>query len=177
MTTAFSRRSTARSCCRLPTEPGTAPIPTRRRWPIWRRRKSPSSICHRIKAVTPPDSIAAPVKAWLAQVDAQTAMVKTIIGEGLFTFGDEDGPVDRARLQHALGLTWAAGKLFVADTYNSKLKVIDAERKSCKTYLGGESDGWLAGHLRVRLARCDHHRPPRRRSSPRCHLAELRGLS
>ncbi|MBI1917008.1 MAG: redoxin domain-containing protein [Planctomycetes bacterium] len=73
--------------------------------------------------------------------------VKTIVGEGLFEFGDNDGTGDQVRLQHALGVAWAEGKLFVADTYNSKIKVIDPDKKSCKTYLGGEPDGWLAGPL------------------------------
>src|SRR5262245_7806067 len=73
--------------------------------------------------------------------------VKTIVGEGLFDFGDIDGTGDQVRLQHALGVVWAEGKLYVADTYNSKLKVIDPEKKSCRTFVGGEPDGWLAGPL------------------------------
>jgi len=39
------------------------------------------------------------------------------------------------------------GKVYVADTYNSKIKVIDPEKESCETVLGGEPDGWLAGPL------------------------------
>jgi thiol-disulfide isomerase/thioredoxin len=73
--------------------------------------------------------------------------VKTIVGEGLFDFGDVDGVGDRVRLQHALGVVYHDGKLFVADTYNSKIKVIDPEKRTCTTYLGGERDGWLAGPL------------------------------
>jgi thiol-disulfide isomerase/thioredoxin len=73
--------------------------------------------------------------------------VRTIVGEGLFEFGDVDGVGDRVRLQHALGVAWAEGKLFVADTYNSKIKVIDPEKRSCRTFVGGEPDGWLAGPL------------------------------
>ena len=73
--------------------------------------------------------------------------VKTIVGESLFEFGDIDGTGDQVRLQHAMGVAWAEGKLYVADTYNSKLKVIDPEKKSCRTFVGGEPDGWLAGPL------------------------------
>ncbi len=73
--------------------------------------------------------------------------VKTLVGEGLFEFGDVDGVGDKARLQHALGVAWADGKLFVADTYNSKIKVLDPATRQCKTFLGGEPDGWLAGPL------------------------------
>src|SRR5262249_21331117 len=57
--------------------------------------------------------------------------VKTIVGQGLFEFGDVDGVGDKVRLQHALGVAYADGKLYVADTYNSKIKVIDPEQRSC----------------------------------------------
>jgi DNA-binding beta-propeller fold protein YncE len=62
--------------------------------------------------------------------------VTTVIGEGLFEFGDEDGIGKEARLQHALGVAWHGGKLYVADTYNSKIKVIDPAQKSSRTFLG-----------------------------------------
>ena len=70
--------------------------------------------------------------------------VKTIVGQGLFEFGDVDGTGDDVRLQHALGVLYHDGKLYVADTYNSKIKVIDPEKRTSKTFLGGEPDGWLA---------------------------------
>jgi DNA-binding beta-propeller fold protein YncE len=73
--------------------------------------------------------------------------VKTIVGEGLFDFGDVDGVGEQVRLQHALGVAYHEGKLYVADTYNSKIKVIDPVRRSSKTFLGGEPAGWLATPL------------------------------
>src|SRR3569623_476360 len=39
-------------------------------------------------------------------------------GSRLFTFGDDAGPAERARLQHPLGVAFADGRLYVADTYN-----------------------------------------------------------
>src|SRR5262249_1130167 len=60
--------------------------------------------------------------------------VKTIVGEGLFEFGDMDGTGDDVRLQHALGVVFVEGKLFVADTYNSKIKVIDPATRSSTTF-------------------------------------------
>jgi DNA-binding beta-propeller fold protein YncE/thiol-disulfide isomerase/thioredoxin len=71
--------------------------------------------------------------------------VKTIVGEGLFEFGDIDGVGSKVRLQHALGIAHHGGKLYVADTYNSKIKVIDAAAQSCTTFLGGDRSGWFAG--------------------------------
>jgi sugar lactone lactonase YvrE len=73
--------------------------------------------------------------------------VTTIVGRGLFDFGDVDGTADDVRLQHALGVHYHEGKLYVADTYNSKLKVIDPETRSSKTFLGGGENGWLTGGL------------------------------
>ena len=43
----------------------------------------------------------------------------TLAGGGLFTFGDHDGIGSDAR-QHPLGVAYAAGALYVADTYNHK---------------------------------------------------------
>jgi thiol-disulfide isomerase/thioredoxin len=80
----------------------------------------------------------------------------TLVGRGLFVFGDQDGPgrvanplareKAEARLQHALGVVHVDGKLYLADTYNSKIKVFDLEKKELATLVGGnESDGWLFG--------------------------------
>jgi thiol-disulfide isomerase/thioredoxin len=73
-------------------------------------------------------------------------LVKTIVGRGLFAFGDRDGVGNQVRLQHALGVAHRDGKLYVADTYNSKIKLIDPLRRSSKTLVGGHG-GWLAGAL------------------------------
>jgi DNA-binding beta-propeller fold protein YncE/thiol-disulfide isomerase/thioredoxin len=54
----------------------------------------------------------------------------------LFDFGDTDGTGRDVRLQHPLDVAWADGKLCVADTYNNKIKVIDVERRTCRTLAG-----------------------------------------
>jgi DNA-binding beta-propeller fold protein YncE len=77
--------------------------------------------------------------------------VKTFIGyecrENLFDFGDKDGTGEDVRLQHALGVAFHDSKLYIADTYNSKIKVVDPGKQSCTTLLGGERDGWFAGPI------------------------------
>jgi DNA-binding beta-propeller fold protein YncE len=84
--------------------------------------------------------------------------VETLVGRGLFVFGDRDGPariddplareLKEARLQHALGVTYADNKLYVADTYNSKIRLFDLKANTLDTFLGGEeSDGWFTGPL------------------------------
>jgi thiol-disulfide isomerase/thioredoxin len=72
--------------------------------------------------------------------------VKTVVGTGLFDFGDVDGTGDEVRLQHALGVTVADdGYLYVADTYNSKIKRIDPATRESVTYLGTGDEGLVDG--------------------------------
>jgi DNA-binding beta-propeller fold protein YncE len=73
-----------------------------------------------------------------------TGSVKTIVGKGLFEFGDIEGIGPKVRLQHALGVAVRDGKLYVADTYNSKIKTLDPVTRECKTFVG-EAGGWLSG--------------------------------
>ncbi|MGQ9575146.1 MAG: thioredoxin-like domain-containing protein [Thermoguttaceae bacterium] len=68
--------------------------------------------------------------------------VRTVIGTShlafarLFTFGDVDGPAGQARLQHPLGVVFYQGRLFVADTYNNKIKQIDPATGATRTLMG-----------------------------------------
>jgi len=79
-------------------------------------------------------------------ISLKNGEVKTIVGRGLFDFGDRDGIGGQVRLQHALGVLFHDGKLFVADTYNGKIKVIDPEKRSSTTFFG-EPAGWLGKRL------------------------------
>jgi thiol-disulfide isomerase/thioredoxin len=71
--------------------------------------------------------------------------VRTLVGGDLFEFGDRDGEGDAVRLQHPLGLALEGGRLFVADTYNHKLKVLDPRTRRVSTFVGtgkaGQTDG------------------------------------
>ena len=62
-------------------------------------------------------------------------------GRSLFEFGDKDGIGNKSRLQHPLGVLFDKGRLFVADTYNHKLKTIDLKTNEVKTFLGTGNDG------------------------------------
>lgn len=75
------------------------------------------------------------------------ARVHTLVGEGLFEFGDVDGRGDTVRLQHDLGIAWHAGRLYIADTYNSKIKVLDPRDNSVTTLAGGEDEFGEPGGL------------------------------
>jgi len=72
--------------------------------------------------------------------------VATLAGSGksLFDFGDADGVGDAARLQHPLGVVFHAGLLYVADTYNNKIKTVDPETRETRTLMGSDG-GWRDG--------------------------------
>jgi sugar lactone lactonase YvrE len=71
--------------------------------------------------------------------------VQTLAGGDLFDFGDRDGEGEEVRLQHPLGLALSGGRLFIADTYNHKVKVLDPRARTVKTFAGtgkpGQADG------------------------------------
>jgi thiol-disulfide isomerase/thioredoxin len=62
-------------------------------------------------------------------------------GRALFEFGDVDGKGDAARLQHPLGIVYHDGLLYVADTYNHKIRRIDPKTRECLTWLGSGRRG------------------------------------
>lgn len=76
--------------------------------------------------------------------------VRTVVGTSnersgrLFIFGDQDGPKEKVLLQHAIGIAYDDGKLYVADTYNNKIKIVDASTGETRTLAGtgeaGRSD-------------------------------------
>jgi DNA-binding beta-propeller fold protein YncE len=71
--------------------------------------------------------------------------VATIVGEALFEFGDVDGAGERVRLQHPLGVALVGGALFVADTYNNKIKRIDPSTSESRTFAGSGEGGYADG--------------------------------
>ena len=78
-------------------------------------------------------------------VDLQRGTVSTVVGEGLFVFGDVDGEGDVVRLQHPLGITAHAGMLYVADSYNNKVKRLDPRTRAMTTWLGSGAAGSADG--------------------------------
>jgi DNA-binding beta-propeller fold protein YncE len=72
-----------------------------------------------------------------------TGAVTTLVGTGLFNFGDADDVGEKALLQHALGVVFVNDTLYVADTYNSKIKTINPRTRACKTFLGGDKKAKL----------------------------------
>lgn len=83
-------------------------------------------------------------------VDSETSSVRsinisknfisTIIGAGLFIYGDNDGKFNVGRLQHPLGITKAKDKIYVADTYNNSIRLIDLSTKNITTLIKKDSE-------------------------------------
>ena len=63
--------------------------------------------------------------------------VTTIAGGDLFEFGDQDGTGDAVRLQHPLGLAARDGRVYIADTYNHKIKLLELSSGKVSTFAAG----------------------------------------
>ena len=72
-------------------------------------------------------------------IDLMGGQVSTLIGKGLFDFGDREGVGREARLQHPLGLAMDAERnaLWVADTFNSRIKRIDLKTNQVSKFKFG----------------------------------------
>jgi thiol-disulfide isomerase/thioredoxin len=63
--------------------------------------------------------------------------VRSLCGSGdLFGFGDVDGQGFDVRLQHCLGVEFALNFVWVADTYNHKIKLVNPISGNCQSVLG-----------------------------------------
>jgi DNA-binding beta-propeller fold protein YncE len=72
--------------------------------------------------------------------------VRTVCGSGeLFGFGDVDGTGAQVRLQHCLGVEYAQNYLWIADTYNHKIKLVNPYSGNCQTVLGDGTAGLQDG--------------------------------
>ena len=99
-------------------------------------------------------------------------LVRTVVGTSqlaanrLFTFGDADGPSGQVLFQHPIGLVYAQGRIYVADTYNNKIRVVNPKTGD-HDHLGGHGP---AGPQRrpgpVRRAGRDHGRRAASSTSP-----------
>ena len=71
--------------------------------------------------------------------------IETLIGKGLSLFGDIDGLLEQAQLHHPLGVAAMPGFLFIADSYNHKIKCLDLKGKTIRTLAGSGKSGYKNG--------------------------------
>lgn len=102
----------------------------------------PSGLATNGKELFVADSESSSIRA--VELD-NTPQVRTICGSGdLFGFGDQDGQGNLVRLQHCLGVEYDDNNLlWIADTYNHKIKRVDVQTGICQTMLG---NGYPALH-------------------------------
>jgi len=72
-------------------------------------------------------------------IQIEQGTVSTMVGKGLFDFGDREGVGQKARLQHPLGITVDPERnaLWIADTFNSKMKRIDLQASQVSKFKFG----------------------------------------
>jgi DNA-binding beta-propeller fold protein YncE len=69
----------------------------------------------------------------------------TLAGGGLFTFGDQDGSGQNVKLQHPQGVAVSRRHVFIADTYNHKIKQFDLVSGQMRTLAGTGTAGYQDG--------------------------------
>jgi thiol-disulfide isomerase/thioredoxin len=121
----------------------------------------PSGLCQVGSYLLVADSEVSSVRA----VDLREGEVQTVVGHGLFDHGDVDGEGEDVLLQHCMDVAAIGETLYVADTYNSKIKAIDLRTRRCTTAYGldrpeplREPAGICAVGERLLVADTDHHR-------------------
>ncbi|HVM32850.1 MAG TPA: hypothetical protein VMU88_06930, partial [bacterium] len=62
-----------------------------------------------------------------------------------------DGPADGARFQHPIGLAFHDGAVYVADTYNNRVRRFDLKTQRVSTLLGGREAGFKDGDAAASL--------------------------
>jgi hypothetical protein len=87
--------------------------------------------------------------------------VRTVVGTGLFDFGDVDGVGDTVRLQHPQGIAVTAeGRVLVCDSYNDSLRWLDRTDRRVTTWVRGlhEPGGIAIGARGAYVADTNAHR-------------------
>ncbi len=98
------------------------------------------------------------------ELEINRHVVSTLVGKGLFDFGDRSGVGREARLQHPLGIAVDPERnaLWLADTYNSKIKRVDVRTRQVSTFKIGAQLNEPGGLSRYRntlfIADTNNHR-------------------
>lgn len=73
----------------------------------------------------------------IRRINLNTERVSTLVGKGLFDFGDKDGKFDEAMLQHTLGVVAINNnELIIADTYNHRVKLMNLKNRTVTSIIG-----------------------------------------
>ncbi|HLH62484.1 MAG TPA: alkyl hydroperoxide reductase [Ktedonobacteraceae bacterium] len=71
--------------------------------------------------------------------------VITLVGTGLFDFGDRNGVGDEVLLQHVQAVCFVDGLVYLADTYNNRIKVLNPQTREVQSFAGSGEAGYTDG--------------------------------
>ena len=89
----------------------------------------PSGLTSDGKRIYFADSETSSIRLLLPGDTPRQSRIETLVGKGLFDFGNRDGPFHEARLQHPLAVLWDEDLLLVADTYNHRIRALDPKNR------------------------------------------------
>ncbi|MCI0432915.1 MAG: hypothetical protein L0271_04600 [Gemmatimonadetes bacterium] len=101
--------------------------------------------------ITSPAGIAAAVdgRIWFAERDAHrvrmidaSGALRTVAGDGAAGFSGDDGSATAARLASPGGVAWVSGRLYIADTGNHRVRVVDLDAGTIETIAGDGAGGF-----------------------------------
>src|SRR5437588_374405 len=79
----------------------------------------------------------------IRKVDAATGNIQTVAGNGTFGFSGDGGPATNAELAQPTGVyADNSGNLFIVDTYNSRIREVDAATGIIQTVAGNGTFGF-----------------------------------
>ena len=79
----------------------------------------------------------------IRRIDRVTGVFTTVAGNGIGTYGGDGGPATSASLRYPGGVALdAAGNLYIADTSNNRIRVVDAATKTIRTIAGNGNAGF-----------------------------------
>lgn len=124
------------------------------------------------------DSETSAIRGVTLEHDPADQRVFTLVGQGLFDFGHQDGAARRALLQHPLGLCLSSAAdspdalpdILIADSYNGALRLLTPQSQTISTLdlglcrdalclpLGEPAGVWAASPGRILISDTNNHR-------------------
>ena len=75
--------------------------------------------------------------------EVQNGTITTVAGNNVAGYGGDGGPATSAKLNYPYGVaTDTAGNMFIADTYNHRIRVVNAQTKTITTFAGNGYTGF-----------------------------------
>jgi thiol-disulfide isomerase/thioredoxin len=106
------------------------------------RLAQPSGICTDGQKIYSADSESSSIRAI---TPGEPGLVRTLVGKGLFDFGDSELKPASPQLQHPLGVHYSDGLLYVADTFNNRIKTVDPSSGETRFFCGTGAQGKAGG--------------------------------